>query len=779
MPSKLLTSYLYLFTMFFAQLFMTRAITQNLGIELYGVWAILISIQTYLFAVDSGFSSSVTTYANIFIEKSDKKSVRNLLSTNFALVSIIFLSIFIVFLIISGPIQNLLAGESSLVFSDWSVSISIVILNVYTLSIIGIFSNYLIATYRIEISKLFQIAHILLYASLVYIAAINGYSIRQMLFLIAITSIFYFLTLILYIKLKDDHVLPKSFFYFDKSLYNKISKFIYNTFILAIASRIQFYTDVLVIGSIIGLGSAGLFDINNKIPFYSTYVFSAFVAIYYPLFTKRYHSNNQSSLSALFLSIQNYSIVLAIGVSVVLIFYGQKFIIFWVGDDMFIGINIFLLLIFSMLMHAIYGPSAVALQAIGKNSKLMKYEVITAIINIGLSLLLVIPFGIVGVIYGTIISQFLALIFVYVHLLKILHIAYKSFIIETLIPIFILIIFLFSLFYISRSFWTLQVKLLHIFISSGFIMLITLISFIILEAILVTYKIKSFSSISNVLIKQDLSLIGKNESSPSSSFQKTYSKFNDAKQYLYAKFIILLRLLLRKLNFLQPLVLSIKFDHSKFAWKYFPFLWPYEKTNNINELYLEELTEPNLVQIIQILNNIFGLKKNSTNKTICELGCNKGQKLYALSNSFPSLRYIGFDINKKFVIKGNNYLNTPYFNQNDILLSIRDIESSSFKYSANITFTSLTLMYVKPEKIEKLINNIANSSSDGFIFQELASDNETFEVLGHSHDYEKIFLNLDLYKSFDIEINKKQFKNANSGSSYLNCISAVRKHENI
>jgi len=760
MPIKLIVSYFYLITMFFGQLFMTRAITENLGIELYGVWAVLISIQTYLFAVDSGFSSSVTTYANIFVEKGEKKNVRNLISTNLALVSIIFLSIFLVFLILNVPIQKFLAGDSSLIFSDWGVSISIVILNVYMLSIIGIFSNYLIATYRIEISKLFQIAHMAVYAFLVYIAAINGYSIRIMLFLIALSTIFYFLSLILYIKLKDNNVLPRSFFYFDKALYNKISKFIYNTFILAIASRIQFYTDVLVIGSIVGLGSAGLFDINNKIPFYSTYLFTAFVAIYYPLFTKKYHLNDHSSLLKLFLSIQNYSIVLAIGIAVVLIFYGQKFIGFWVGDDMFIGPNIFLLLIFSMLMHSIYGPSAVILQAIGKNSKLMKYEVITAIINIGLSLLLVIPFGIVGVIFGTIVAQILALMFIYVHLLKILRITFNRFVIETLIPILMLIIVIFSLFYISRNFWTLSENLFHIFISSVLIMLITLISFIILEVILVNFQLKSFSSISNLLIKQNNTPIDADEDLSSSSNKN---------------FIIFLRFLLKKLSFLQPLVLTIKFKHSKFAWRFLPFLWPYEKTLNINKLYLEELTEPNLIQIIQILNNIFGLKTNTSNKIICELGCNKGQKLYAISNFFPSFSYIGFDINKNFILKGNNYLNSAFCSTNDIFLSKEDIEASSFKYSASITFTSVTLMYIKPEKIENLIKNIANSSSDGFIFQELVSDNKTLEVQGYSHDYEMIFLNLDLYKSFDIEINKTQSVKSSSNSSYLICISARRK----
>jgi O-antigen/teichoic acid export membrane protein len=508
MPSKLIASYLYLFTMFFAQLFMTRAITQNLGIELYGVWAILISIQTYLFAVDSGFSSSVTTYANIFIEKSDKKSVRNLLSTNIRILTLIFSILLVAFILLIQPFNNFLISDSNIIFSDWGPSITIIIINVYILSIIGIFSNYLIATYRIEISKLFQIVHILLYSSFVYFAAFMGSGIRMMLLLIALTSALYLLSIILYIKAKDNEILPRSFLFFDKELYKKISTFIYNTFILAIASRIQFYTDVLVIGSMVGLGAAGLFDINNKIPFYSTYIFTSFVAIYYPIFTKRYHSGGKVGIESLFLSVQNYSIILSIGLIAILIFYGEKFIIFWVGDDMFIGFNVFLLLILSMFLHAIYGPSAVALQAIGKNSKLMKYEVITAIINIGLSLILVIPFGIVGVIYGTIISQILALSFIYVHLLKILQISFTSFFRETLVPILIHILLIYCLFYFSRHFWYSHDDLMIVLFGSISIMFVSFLIFIVLEKLMVFFKLKSFMSISNIFIHQDRSIIG-------------------------------------------------------------------------------------------------------------------------------------------------------------------------------------------------------------------------------------------------------------------------------
>ena len=156
MPIKLILSYLYLIVMFLAQLFITRAITSNFGIELYGVWAILMSIQTYLFAVDSGFSSSVTTYTNVFIERGDRASVRNLLSTNIVIVSTIFTCLLILVPIISQLIQRLLVSDVVRVFTDWNMSSFVVVINVFMLSIIGIFSNYLIATYRIGISKIFQ-----------------------------------------------------------------------------------------------------------------------------------------------------------------------------------------------------------------------------------------------------------------------------------------------------------------------------------------------------------------------------------------------------------------------------------------------------------------------------------------------------------------------------------------------------------------------------------------------------------------------------------------------
>jgi O-antigen/teichoic acid export membrane protein len=766
MSIKLFASYFYLIAMFIGQLIITRAITQNLGIELYGVWAILISIQTYLFAVDSGFSASVTTYANIFIEKKDKKSVRNLISTNIGILTLIFLSLFLVFLLYIGFDKFFFISSSDQIYDEWNISIFIVLINVYLMSIVGIFSNYLIAIYRIEISKLFQIFHVMLYSFLVYLAAENGADIESLLVLVLLSSAIYLFFIFFYIKAKNDNELPKSFFYIDRDLYKKISKFIYNTFILAIASRIQFYTDVLVIGLLIGFGSAGLFEINNKIPFYSTYIFTAFVAIYYPLFTQKFHSNNLLDLEMLFLTVQKYSILLSIGLAASLILYGEKFITIWVGSDMLIGTNIFLLMILSMIFHAIFGPVAVVLQAIGKNSKLMKYEVFAALINIISSIVLIVPFGLIGVIYGTIFSQLFVLIFVYQHLLKLLKISVFNFYREVLLPTVIHLSVIASIFYFSRVFWFNQNTLLEIICGSIFIMIITIVTYIAIEKILVLFRISSYNSIKILIFSHKIS----SNYEVKSNFEET--KFIDP-NYKYIKF---LRKILVRFKFLRKPLHLIKKKYSKFAWRHFSFLWPYEKSQTMDELIQNEIKNFETLFIIDSLKTIYNFTNLSNKKNIIELGCNKGQKLIAISNSLPNFKYIGYDINNSFISIGNNFIKSKEDSKNHIQLQNKDITKLKFEIDSDVVFTALTLMYIDEKVIKKIINNIAKFSRDAFIIQELIDYKNYEKIIGYDHNYEEIFTDLGINKIFDIDFDYKDIEASSNSSSRMVQIFAKRKN---
>ena len=243
--------------------------------------------------------------------------------------------------------------------------------------------------------------------------------------------------------------------------------------------------------------------------------------------------------------------------------------------------------------------------------------------------------------------------------------------------------------------------------------------------------------------------------------------------FIFKNLISFLRLILRKIKFLQPIVHNIKLAHNKFAWKYLPFLWPYAKSSKIQDIFDYELKEPNTKLLINILFKKY--KSSNLKKAICELGCNKGQKLYAISKSFPKFDYYGYDINKGFINAGNNFL-SKRVKVDNIRLYHKDIDSNQLIYESDITFTSLTLMYINPKRIEKLISQIANNSKDGFIFQELVAKLDASSSSGYTHNYYKIFSSLNLFAKFDIEFQKILDSDSDKAESYLICIIALRKN---
>tara|TARA_B100000767_G_C19590053_1_gene461039 strand:- start:314 stop:775 length:462 start_codon:yes stop_codon:yes gene_type:complete len=130
------------------------------------------------------------------------------------------------------------------------------------------------------------------------------------------------------------------------------------------------------------------------------------------------------------------------------------------------------------------GPIASLFQAVGKNKFLMKLEVIIAISNISLSLYLIKPYGLLGVILGTVISQFGGFLFLYPYLLRtILKVKLKELIKEVLAPLVLSLAILFFIFYKFWNFWKSFDNLTAVIFSAILITIIVTVVFLTIDYI--------------------------------------------------------------------------------------------------------------------------------------------------------------------------------------------------------------------------------------------------------------------------------------------------------
>jgi len=104
--------------------------------------------------------------------------------------------------------------------------------------------------------------------------------------------------------------------------------------------------------------------------------------------------------------------------------------------------------------------------------------------------------------------------------------------------------------------------------------------------------------------------------------------------------------------------------------------------------------------------------------SILEIGCNCGPNLYLLAQKFPDLEMVGIDINPRAVQKGNELLSAEGIS-NTKLICARADELHQFKdNSFDIVFTDAVLMYIGPDKIQRVIGEVYRVAKRALILLE-------------------------------------------------------------
>jgi len=347
----------------------------------------------------------------------------------------------------------------------------------------------LIAYFQVDVSKLFQIINVILMTVLVLFFSESGADIQYIVSALAISSAVYLSIIVFYIVKKYSDITQGGLFFLDVSTLKEIYKFSVNTFVIALASRIQFYTDVLIVGFFLGLSQTSVYEVNNKLPFYATYLASSFVVLYYPIMTKLYFKKRIEKLHNLYFSIQFISILLGVTISLILYLYIDEILNYWIEKDVYVDSKVFILMLVSLILHSILGPVATLLQAIGKNSTLMYAEVWTALVNITLSIYLIDIYGLLGVILGTVIAQFVFLLFIYPYMLRtVLQVKLKYFIKESATPLLLSLLSVITCFYLYIDLIQVFDGIIMMLINSMIIIIV--ITFIFLGIDYMLYKLK-------------------------------------------------------------------------------------------------------------------------------------------------------------------------------------------------------------------------------------------------------------------------------------------------
>jgi O-antigen/teichoic acid export membrane protein len=176
-------------------------------------------------------------------------------------------------------------------------------------------------------------------------------------------------------------------------------------FMISAGAAVVFDTDTLVIAGFKGVAAVTAYAITLRVTRGLTLFLHRVPDVMFPFYAGMRAVGDQARIRENFLLTARLEMAGAIMLVLGLSFAGAPLVAAWVGPSNVASLPVFMLAISLVVMEAIVHPGAVLAAATGGERQMALANNAEAVINLGLSIILVIRFGVAGVIGATVLAQ--------------------------------------------------------------------------------------------------------------------------------------------------------------------------------------------------------------------------------------------------------------------------------------------------------------------------------------------------------------------------------------
>ena len=438
-------------------LVLTPYIISHIGIDRFGIWAIIGVLTGYFGLLDFGIGTSFVKYISEYYAKKDYEKINQVVNTGFIFYSIFAVSIIILGFFVINPLLNFFNIPSSL----YNEALFVFLLGIVLFSIsnaLSVFGAIQTGLQRMDISNKVAIAiSIPSIAGTIFFLE-SGYGLPGLMvnnaIILAISAI---INIVIAFK-----ILPElrfnPFLFISKEMFKRLFSFGYKLMISRFAQLISFQTDKLLITYFLGIGLVVFYQLGSsvlqKVRQLPLFLISALIPATSEIGAKR----EKDSLNELYLRGSKYLILVSTPLLFFLITNASLIMLTWMGKGYGMAAVVIQVLAIGYFTTAVTGVASSIAVGVAKTELEMKIGIFMAILNLLLSIILIIKIGFIGAVIGTTISLTIASLFFMKMFCKysgtplsdFIRLFYKP-VIACIVPT--LIIFLFN-----HSFWLVTVS---------------------------------------------------------------------------------------------------------------------------------------------------------------------------------------------------------------------------------------------------------------------------------------------------------------------------------
>ncbi len=375
-----------------------------LGVEVFGIWIAIFSIVSWVIFFDLGFASGLRNRLTESLARGDLKESSVLISTAYGAMAILSIFLYIIFFAL-----NFLIDWQS-IFNSHVVSMPELRLSMATIVLLFLINFTLLivlqvlhACQKTSITVVHQfLANFFAFIVVLFMryfvdsslfAICLAYGLSQVVTTLIVSFVFY----------RANSLIVPRWGLFSVDRVKSIASLGGQFFIVQLAVLIIFSTDKVIIVKLFGPGSLTEYELVFKIFSSILIVNTLFLA---PLWSRYTHAaeNNDLLWMKKTLLRSNFIAVAMIFPAVILCWFGREIISLWSGYSMGADSKLLIAMLVFILLRVWTDIYAYFLNGVGVMKVQVWLAVLQAIINVPLSVYLGREFGVVGVVYGSILT---------------------------------------------------------------------------------------------------------------------------------------------------------------------------------------------------------------------------------------------------------------------------------------------------------------------------------------------------------------------------------------
>jgi O-antigen/teichoic acid export membrane protein len=373
----------------------------HLGPAAYGLWMVTASLTAYFSMLDLGYGGALVRFVSQYRARKDARSLNEVLSTLAVVYTTIGAASYALVAIAAYYVDSLLKLTPDQVPTSRALLL-LVGANVALRFVFGVFGGVIVGFQRYHLNNLTSIATSIAVALANVVVLLMGFGVVE---LVAVTTAVRIASLFVY-RLNAYRVFPPlriSARLFRLERLREVSGFSVYMLVLDLAYKLNYSTDVLVIGALIGAPAVAFWSPAQRLGELALKLSNQLSEALFPIVVDCDAAQRATRLRMVFVQGTRLSLATVIPIAGGLAMLAHPLLAAWIGGGFVDTAAILQILAIVVIVRVGSSTSSVVLKGAGLHRRLAALVSVMAVVNLALSVALVKPLGLMGIAIGTLV----------------------------------------------------------------------------------------------------------------------------------------------------------------------------------------------------------------------------------------------------------------------------------------------------------------------------------------------------------------------------------------